>query len=45
MDSWSYAFKRSIAQIVVVVVLVVWTIVMFEIGVGYGIYFMITATP
>ena len=42
MDNWSHAFKRTISQVVVVVVLVVYTIVIFEIGVVFGIVVMIT---
>ena len=43
--NWSQAFKRTISQLVVFVTFAVWTIVVFEIGVGYGIYFMIAPTP
>ena len=45
MDNWSHVFKRTIAQLVVFVTFVVWTIVVFEIGFGYGIALMITPTP
>ena len=42
MDSCSYFFKRTIAQLVVFVVFLVYTIVIFEIGVVFGIVVMIT---